>query len=179
MAQSSAKDQLKIMHTTMQTLGRFAIIGGTVLVSLVNVILFTNVDNLDDAARIDLYADIYLCALIIPVISVAGVVLAHLQKIYYEAQNPQPSQSASSQHERPEVNNHFFIGSLVFVIFSLGVGTSGIGYAQEIVFAGSVGIILFFKEPLSALFTTRATNDSYWDSNHYFYFSCDAKPGLV
>ena len=68
------------MHTTMQTLGRFAIIGGTVLVSLVNVIMFTNVDNLDDAARIDLYADIYLYALIIPVISVAGVVLAHLQK---------------------------------------------------------------------------------------------------
>ena len=64
---SIAKDQLKIMHTTMQTLGRFAIIGGTVLVSLVNVIMFTNVDNLDDAARIDLYADIYLYALIIPV----------------------------------------------------------------------------------------------------------------
>ena len=34
-------DQLKIMHTTMQTLGRFAIIGGTVLVSLANVILFS------------------------------------------------------------------------------------------------------------------------------------------
>ena len=35
-----SKDQIKIMHTTMQTLGRFAIIGGTVLVALVNVILF-------------------------------------------------------------------------------------------------------------------------------------------
>jgi hypothetical protein len=33
-------DQVKIMHTTMQTLGRFAIIGGTVLVALANVILF-------------------------------------------------------------------------------------------------------------------------------------------
>ena len=145
---SIAKDQLKIMHTTMQTLGRFAIIGGTVLVSLVNVIMFTNVDNLDDAARIDLYADIYLYALIIPVISVAGVVLAHLQKAYNEAQNPQPPQSASSQHQRPEVNWSILIGSLVFVIFSLGVGTSGIGYAQEIVFAGSVGIILFLMNRL-------------------------------
>ena len=145
---SIAKDQLKIMHTTMQTLGRFAIIGGTVLVSLVNVIMFTNVDNLDDAARIDLYADIYLYALIIPVISVAGVVLAHLQKAYNEAQNPQPPQSASSQHQRPEVNWSILIGSLVFVIFSLGVGTSGLGYAQEIVFAGSVGIILFLMNRL-------------------------------
>ena len=69
-------DQLKIMHTTMQTLGRFAIIGGTVLVSLANVILFSDVDRLDTAARIDLYARIYLYALIIPAISIAGVILA-------------------------------------------------------------------------------------------------------
>ena len=41
-----SKDQIKIMHTTMQTLGRFAIIGGTVLVALVNVILFRDVDSL-------------------------------------------------------------------------------------------------------------------------------------
>ena len=59
-------DQLKIMHTTMQTLGRFAIIGGTVLVSLANVIMFSDVDSLNAAARIDLYADIYLYALTIP-----------------------------------------------------------------------------------------------------------------
>ncbi|MEK9850497.1 MAG: hypothetical protein VW665_08315, partial [Candidatus Puniceispirillum sp.] len=50
-----APETIKAMHTTMQTLGRFAIIGGTVLVSLVNVILFQNVDELDEAARIDLY----------------------------------------------------------------------------------------------------------------------------
>ena len=42
-----SKDQVKIMHTTMQTLGRFAIIGGTVLVALANVILFRNVESLD------------------------------------------------------------------------------------------------------------------------------------
>ena len=141
-------DQLKIMHTTMQTLGRFAIIGGTVLVSLVNVIMFANVDNLDVNARIDLYADIYLYALIIPVISVAGVGLARLQKAYNEAQTQKAPQRASSQHQRPEVNWSILIGSLVFVIFSLGVGTSGIGYAQEIVFAGSVGIILFLMNRL-------------------------------
>ena len=36
-----SKQQIKIMHTTMQTLGRFAIIGGTVLVALANVILLS------------------------------------------------------------------------------------------------------------------------------------------
>ena len=42
-----SKDDIKSMHTTMQTLGRFAIIGGTVLVALVNVILFKGVDSLE------------------------------------------------------------------------------------------------------------------------------------
>ncbi len=38
-----SRDEIKLMHTTMQTLGRFAIIGGTVLVALANVILFKGV----------------------------------------------------------------------------------------------------------------------------------------
>ena len=35
--------QIKTMHTTMQTLGRFAIIGGTVLVAFANVILLKDI----------------------------------------------------------------------------------------------------------------------------------------
>ena len=52
--------QVKTMHTTMQTLGRFAIIGGTVLVALANVILFTDVNELDQNAKILLYGKIYI-----------------------------------------------------------------------------------------------------------------------
>jgi len=141
-------DQLKIMHTTMQTLGRFAIIGGTVLVSLANVILFSDVDRLDTAARIDLYARIYLYALIIPAISIAGVILARLQHSYRNARKQKLYHTPTSQHQRPEINWSILLGSLVFVVFSLSVGTSGIGYAQEIVFAGSVGIILFLMKRL-------------------------------
>ena len=141
-------DQLKIMHTTMQTLGRFAIIGGTVLVSLANVILFSDVDNLDSTARIDLYANIYLYALIIPAISIAGVILARLQHSYHNARIRKLNHTPISAHQRPEINWSILLGSLVFVVFSLSVGTSGIGYAQEIVFAGSVGIILFLMKRL-------------------------------
>jgi len=50
-----SKGQIKIMHTTMQTLGRFAIIGGTVLVALVNVILFRDVESLEQTYKINLY----------------------------------------------------------------------------------------------------------------------------
>lgn len=141
-------DQLKIMHTTMQTLGRFAIIGGTVLVSLANVILFSDVDSLDSTAQIDLYAKIYLCALIIPAISIAGVILARLQHSYRNARIRKLSHTPISAHQRPEINWSILLGSLVFVAFSLSVGTSGIGYAQEIVFAGSVSIILFLMKRL-------------------------------
>ena len=140
--------QLKIMHTTMQTLGRFAIIGGTVLVSLANVILFSDVDSLDSTARIDLYANIYLYALIIPAISIAGVILARLQHSYRDARIRKLNHTLVSAHQRPEINWSILLGSLVFVVFSLSVGTSGIGYAQEIVFAGSVCIILFLMKRL-------------------------------
>jgi hypothetical protein len=36
----------KLMHTTMQTLGRVAIIGGSVLVALINLYLFTGVEDM-------------------------------------------------------------------------------------------------------------------------------------
>ena len=65
-----SKDQIKTMHTTMQTLGRFAIIGGTVLVALVNVILFRDVENLDQTNKIHLYGSIYIYALVIPFVSI-------------------------------------------------------------------------------------------------------------
>ena len=60
----------------MQTLGRFAIIGGTVLVALANVILFRDVENLEQADKIQLYGSIYIYALIIPLVSILGVFFA-------------------------------------------------------------------------------------------------------
>src|SRR3990172_11466119 len=64
---------LKLMHTTMQTLGRVAIIGGTVLVALINLYIFTGVEVLPDTEKAAMYRDIYLMAMTIPVISVIGV----------------------------------------------------------------------------------------------------------
>ena len=75
-----SRDEIKLMHTTMQTLGRFAIIGGTVLVALANVILFKGVDDLEQADKISLYGSIYIYALIIPIVSVLGIFLASYLK---------------------------------------------------------------------------------------------------
>src|SRR5512146_2757418 len=66
-------ERRKLMHTTMQTLGRVAIIGGSVLVALINLYLFAGVERLHEAGKAHIYREIYLMALVIPVISVLGV----------------------------------------------------------------------------------------------------------
>ena len=53
----SEKD-IKTMHTTMQTLGRFAIISGSMLVALINVVIFSGTETLNEEQRVALYADV-------------------------------------------------------------------------------------------------------------------------
>src|SRR5262249_59757033 len=65
----------KSMNTTVQTLGRVAIIGGSVLVSLANVYLLRGAAELTEAQKTLAYLRVYQLALIIPVVSVLGVVL--------------------------------------------------------------------------------------------------------
>ena len=65
----------KSMHTTMQTLGRIAIISGTVTVALLNVVIFSDAANRTAEQNSSTYAFVYLLALTIPVISVLGVSL--------------------------------------------------------------------------------------------------------
>ena len=139
------KDQIKLMHTTMQTLGRFAIIGGTVLVALANVILFRDVDNLEQAEKINLYGSIYIYALIIPLISILGVILgSYLKKKRINDLRIQGLEYKDEHStQKTEINWWILGGSLIFVIFTLSVGSLNLPFAQEIVFIGSVIIILF------------------------------------
>ncbi len=139
--------KIKEMHTTMQTLGRFAIVGGTVIISLANVILFQGVDKLDDNEKINLYANIYLYALSIPLLSVIGVLIASFQK-RNKFNNKKYKHIVEDSHRRIEINWTILIGSLLFVFFSVGVGALKLPYAQEIVFCGSTGIILFLMSKL-------------------------------
>ena len=120
-----SRDQVKIMHTTMQTLGRFAIIGGTVLVALVNVILFRNVESLEQVDKINLYGSIYIYALIIPLVSILGVILANYLR--YKKIHNLKSKGLEFKEERGDkktkINWWILGGSLVFVIFTLSVGS--------------------------------------------------------
>ena len=146
-----SRDEIKLMHTTMQTLGRFAIIGGTVLVALANVILFKGVDDLEQADKISLYGSIYIYALIIPIVSVLGILLASYLKNQKKRKLIEQGLEGDQDYapsEKTEINWWILGGSLVFVIFTLGIGSFKVPFAQEIVFVGSMAIILFLMNKL-------------------------------
>jgi hypothetical protein len=67
---------VKLMHTTMQTLGRVAIVGGGIAVSLANILMFRGTGEMTEVMKAAVYIDIYELAMLIPAISVLGVVLA-------------------------------------------------------------------------------------------------------
>ena len=121
----------KTLHTTMQTLGRVALIGGLALVAGANVYIFHGTEALSKEEKAGLYANVYTAALIIPLISVLGVVLHRFLKHEREAVEKTPP------------NWTVLGGSLVFVVVTLAVGLGGVPYAEELIFAGSVAIIVF------------------------------------
>jgi hypothetical protein len=147
----------KTMHTTMQTLGRFSLISGTVAVALLNIVMFAGAETLTPQGKAEVYASIYLIALAIPAISVSGVLLASAQSYMAQRRLMRAGfsrQQAKSAQERPDVdtkvNHWYFTGGLVFVALTLTIGLSDVPYAQEIVFAGSMTIVLFLMRQLIA-----------------------------
>ena len=124
---------LKAMHTTMQTYGRVAVIGGLALVAIANVYIFHDTEKLPVAQKAELYARIYTFALAIPVLSVLGVILhAFLRP---------KGQAHGTEKTRP--NWGVLGGSLAFVVMTLAVGLGGVRHAQEIIFLGSFAVIMF------------------------------------
>ena len=148
----------KLMHTTMQTLGRVAIVGGGILVAMINVYVFAGVDSLPQTEIVRLYKQVYLMALVIPVISVLGLVMAwwlrrqHRQHLIQEGfsreQATQMTETRESLSEPTRPNWWILGGSLAFVLFTLTVGFGGFAYSEEIVFAGSMTIVLFLMARL-------------------------------
>ncbi|MGE3977724.1 MAG: hypothetical protein AB7F94_09050 [Nitrospira sp.] len=148
----------KLMHTTMQTLGRVAIVGGGILVALINVYAFSGTDGLPQAELIRLYKNIYLMAMVIPVVSVAGVGLAwwlkrrqmqrFIQEGFSREQARQMVDVRDAENEPTKPNWWILGGSAAFVLFSLTVGLGGLPYREEIVFAGSMSIVLFLMSKL-------------------------------
>jgi len=142
--------EIKLMHTTMQTLGRVAIIGGLVAVAALNITMFSGVEDMSEEMKVAIYADIYLLALIIPLISITGVILGGilLRRRARELEEQGHDHSSIDQllfAPGGETSPNWWIlgGSLVFAIFTVTMGVSQVPFAQEIIFLGSMSIILF------------------------------------
>ena len=148
--ESYTDSEIKTMHTTMQTLGRVAIIGGFAAVAALNITMFSGVENMSEEMKIAIYADIYLLALAIPLLSISGVILGGVilrrraQRMREQGLDHTSIDKllfAPAGETRP--NWWILGGSLVFAMFTLSMGVSDVPLAQEIIFVGSMAIILF------------------------------------
>ncbi len=146
----------KLMNITMQTLGRVALIGGLALVAAINLYLFAGVEKLTEAEKVAIYRQIYLTATVIPLISVLGIALAWLlrrraiHQLVAQGMEPAEAQKAfAGPDERPAPNWWILGGSLVFVAFTLGMGFSRVEFNQEVIFAGSLAIVVFLIAKLT------------------------------
>lgn len=142
--------QLKAMHTTVQTLGRMALIGGFVVVAALNIFLFSGVESMLQHQKANIYATVYLLALVIPCISISGVLIADYIR------NKQENTLRSSGMGQAEINRRLLIrkiktkpnywilgGSAAFAVWTLCIGLSNLPMSQEIALAGSLGIVIF------------------------------------
>ena len=174
----------KSMHVTMQTLGRVAIISGGILVSVVNVYVLQGVGELSEAGKAAAYLFVYELALIIPLVSVTGVLfaswlkrrdLAHLvaqghSKVESEALlaiNPDP----------PPVNWWILGGGLAFTAVSLSVGLSQMPGGEEIIFLVSMAIVLFLMWRLTGELEPEARNVLVGTAILIFVFRAIPGPG--
>ena len=144
-----AEHERKLMNITMQTLGRVAVIGGSLFVAAINVLVFHDTQALAQDAKATLYAQVYAMALGIPLLSLMGVALQEAllwrerRRLRTFGLKAQDALRGLGPVERVQPNVWILGGSLVFVIFTVGMGLSENPFAAEIVFAGSMAIVVF------------------------------------
>ncbi len=178
----------RAMHTTMQTLGRVAIIGGSLLVALVNVVMMHGVQLLPEPEQAAVYVRVYQLALLIPVVSVAGVVLAawllrrRVAALVASGHSVDEAWRLVSVHdEAPPVNWWILGGGLLFAAVSLAVGLSDVPllerWGQEIIFAVSMAIVIFLIVRLTRELTPDARRTLIGTAVVIFVFRALPGPG--
>ncbi len=177
-------EKRKLMHVTMQTLGRVAIIGGGVLVSVANVFLLRDAGSMSEAEKGAVYLLVYELALIIPAVSIFGVMFAswlqrrERKRFLAQGHSRQEVDRLLGMHsEAPAINWWILGGGLVFTMMSLGVGVSGVSGGEEIVFAISMAIIVFLMWRLTGELEPEARNVLVGTALMIFVFRAIPSPG--
>jgi hypothetical protein len=122
------------------------------------VYVFAGVEGLPQAEIVRLYTHVYQMALVIPVISVLGLAMAwwlrrqHRQQLIqqgFSSEQAAQMMDARKESNEPTKPNWLILGgSLAFVLFTLTVGFGGFSHSEEIVFTGSMAIVLFLMARL-------------------------------
>jgi hypothetical protein len=174
----------KSMHTTMQTLGRVAIIGGTVLVAIPNLILFEGAASMTQEQKDPIYQLVYKLALVIPLISVFGVAFASwlrrtaIRRLLAQGHSLSDCLTmVDAPHERPPVNWWILGGGLAFTVVSLSVGLLRVPGGEEIVFAISMAIVTFLMWRLTRELEPAARNVLVGTAIIIFVFRAVPGPG--
>jgi BT1 family len=128
---------LHAMHTTMQTLGRIAVMSGALFVAVFNMWLFSGVEMLSQAEKSQVYLHVYQGSLAIPLISVLGIWL-------WRGREKERLAGAITQP-----NKVLLVGSAIFIAFTVGMGLLPWRYGQEVVFVGSLAILIFLIRSLT------------------------------
>ena len=177
--------RLKSMHTTMQMLGRVAIIAGGILVGVANVIVLEGVGELPAAEKAAAYLFVYQLALIIPVISVFGVILAtwlrhrNIARIVGEGKTRREAIAMVEVHaETPAVNWWILGGGLAFAVLAISVGLGDFAAGQEIVFVTSMAIVIFLITRLTRELEPQARNVLVGTAIIIFAFRAIPGPGV-
>jgi hypothetical protein len=135
-----AEQEQKRMHITVQTLGRIAIIGGVAMVAGIGGWL----------AQALSYSTMYKIALVIPVISILGVLIGRwlqirrLRQYRHEGFSEEKIKSLMAIETNDLKPNWFILGgSGLFVAMTLLIGLSSLTLKKEIIFGASLGIIVY------------------------------------
>ncbi len=166
-----SEEDSKAMHTTMQALGRFALIGGTVAVALLNIALFSGIESMDQVQKGEVYARVYMIGFLIPVISVSGVILAGLMK------RSGQMNGADEPETQTTPNWWYFIGGGAFVALSLIVGLGQVPFGQEIIFVGSMAVVAFLMRQLVAVLEPAQAKALIGTAIIIFFFRAIPGPG--
>ena len=112
--------------------------------------LFAGAAAMPEAQKVATYVLVYELALVIPVVSIVGVMLAGMirrrdaRRLVARGFSHEKAHAMLDSHPgRPPVNWWIFGGGLAFAVVSLSVGLGKVPAAQEIVFAASMAIVLF------------------------------------
>lgn len=174
----------RAMHTTVQTLGRFALISGLMVVALLNIYMFSGVEEMPDAQKAEIYARIYLLSLFIPVISISGVVLAGLQAnlarrrlLKQGLSRGEVDARFARADENTLPNPWYFVGGAGFVALTLVVGLGQIPFGQEIIFTGSMVIVLLLMRQLIAVLDRAQARTLVGTALIIFFFRAAPLPG--